>query len=87
MTPWFTTQLVLFEGVDPKPFGFEKGEDEMATVETLTTKEAAKTLKVTVATFRKKAKAAGLEARSSVQTGKRGRPEAIWSKAQVGTLA
>ena len=87
MTPWFTTQLALFEGVDPKPFGFEKGEEDMATVETLTTREAAKTLKKSLATFRKKAKAAGLEARASVKTGKRGRPELLWSKAQVAKLA
>ena len=55
----------------------------MATVETLNTKQAAKELGVSVQTFRKIAKAAGIEARGTVETGKRGRPTFLFSKAQI----
>lgn len=51
--------------------------------ETFTTVEAAKAAGIAVGTFRNKAKAAGLEAVGSVETGKRGRPALLWSASQV----
>lgn len=55
----------------------------MAKIETLSTEQAAKVLGVTVATFRKKAHAANLTIHGTVETGKRGRPAFLFSKAQV----
>lgn len=53
---------------------------------TLTSKEAAELLGVTVATFRKKAAAAGLVAADVVKSGGRGRPAFAWLASAVKGL-
>jgi len=58
----------------------------MANIETYTTKQAAKALGISIGTFRLKAKAAGLEPVGKIESGKRGRPGALWGKSQLNKL-
>lgn len=53
----------------------------------MTTKQAAKMAKVSVATFRKKAAALKLKPSDVAQTGKRGRPQFVWSNAAISKIA
>ena len=51
-----------------------------------TTAEAAGILGVTVATFRKRARIAGVKAVGSLETTKRGRPAQLWAASSVTKL-
>jgi len=58
----------------------------MAKAETVSTREAAKILGVGLGTFRKRVKLAKIKAEGTIETGKRGRPELVWTKSQVSKL-
>jgi len=53
---------------------------------TFTTKDAAEAAGITVGTFRKRVKALGLEPIGKSETGKRGRPGALWSNGQIKSV-